>query len=137
MGPDLIASVANYLKVSGWEQGQQWGQQVALPANLDALTGAQADGLAPAPACKRFTTFGIWRTAADWQALGVRMADGTDLPEDAGAAALIIGDEGQNSGYLVHRNFCSLMSYNPASKYAVAIGLLADAIADPDSAQEI
>lgn len=129
MGPDLIGSVANYLKASAWEEGQPWGQEVMLLANIGAITGAQADGLTPDPACKRFTTFGIWRTAADWQALGVRLPDGSNLASDAGAAALIIGDAGQQSGYLVHRNFCSLMSYNPASKYAVAVGLLADEIA--------
>jgi membrane-bound lytic murein transglycosylase B len=44
-------------------------------------------------------------------------------------AALIAGDPGDDRGYVVYRNFCSIMRYNPAFRYAISIGLLADAIA--------
>jgi membrane-bound lytic murein transglycosylase B len=129
MGPDVIGSVANYLNTAGWHEGETWGNEVNLPAAAaQALAGEQAAGLTPDPSCKRFTTFGIWRTLQQWQTLGIRMTDGADLPDQALPAALIMGDEGENKGYLVQRNFCALMGYNPASKYAVAIGLLADEI---------
>lgn len=130
MGPDVIASVANYLAVAGWESGQPWGREVQLPAvSPQSLTSEQSAGLDPAPPCRRFRTLGIWRSLADWEALGLRLPDGSALPDDGSSAALVIGDEGENKGYLVHGNFCALMNYNPAFKYAVAIGLLADAIA--------
>jgi membrane-bound lytic murein transglycosylase B len=129
MGPDVIGSVANYLKTAGWQEDEAWGYEVNLPAGAEqSLMGEQSAGLNPDPTCKRFTTFGIWRTLQQWQTLGVRMSDGADLPDSSLSAALIMGDEGQNKGYLVQRNFCAIMGYNPASKYAVAIGLLADEI---------
>ncbi len=129
MGPDVIGSVANYLKTTGWQGDETWGYEVNLPVAAEqSLTGEQSAGLTPDPSCKRFTTFGIWRTLQQWQALGVRMPDGADLPDQSLPAALIMGDEGQNKGYLVQRNFCAIMGYNPASKYAVAIGMLADEI---------
>jgi membrane-bound lytic murein transglycosylase B len=58
--------------------------------------------------------------------LGVRKADGSDLPSRSIPAALILADKGDRKAYLVYRNFCSIMSYNPAFKYALSIGLLAD-----------
>ena len=32
---DALASAANYLRASGWQSGQRWGQEVRLPANFD------------------------------------------------------------------------------------------------------
>jgi membrane-bound lytic murein transglycosylase B len=52
------------------------------------------------------------------------------LPTRDLQAALIIGDEGDDKGYLVYRNFCSIMRYNPAFRYALSVGLLADALDD-------
>ena len=37
-----------------------------------------------------------------------------------------MADKGDDEAYLVYRNFCSIMRYNPASKYALSIGLLSD-----------
>jgi membrane-bound lytic murein transglycosylase B len=128
MGPDVIGSVANYLRTAGWHENETWGFQVNLPANAGSLMGSQADGVTPDSACRRFTTFGIWRSVQEWQDLGISIVDTKSLQDPASPAALIRGDEGQNNGYLVLRNFCALMGYNPASKYAVAIGLLADEI---------
>jgi membrane-bound lytic murein transglycosylase B len=60
--------------------------------------------------------------------LGVRRGDGRNLPTCNLPAALIVGDSGDDRGYLVYRNFCSIMRYNPAFRYALAVGFLADAI---------
>ncbi len=130
MGPDVIGSVANYLKASGWRDDQTWGRVVSLPPGGEqSLPAPQADGLTPDAACRRYETMGAWRTLSDWQELGVRREDGTALPTRDLAAALIIGDEGDDKGYLVYRNFCSLLRYNPSFKYALAVSLLSDAIA--------
>lgn len=131
MGPDVIGSVANYLQDSGWRDDQTWGRVVSLPPGGEqSLPAPQEDGVTPDAACRRYQTMGAWRTLADWQALGIRREDGSDLPTRNLAAALIIGDEGDDKGYLVYRNFCSIMRYNPSFKYALAIGLLSDAIAE-------
>jgi membrane-bound lytic murein transglycosylase B len=71
---------------------------------------------------------GAWRRLGDWQGLGVRRIDGGDLPARNLPAALVVGDTGDDRGWLVYRNFCSIMRYNPAFRYALSIGSLADAI---------
>jgi membrane-bound lytic murein transglycosylase B len=75
---------------------------------------------------------GAWRVLRDWQARGVRRADGGDLPARELPAALVVGDLGDDRGWLVYRNFCSIMRYNPAFRYALSIGLLADAVVAAD-----
>jgi len=99
------------------------------PGGEQSLPEPQNEGLDPDATCRRYTTMGAWRDLSDWQELGVRKADGTDLPTRPLAAALIIGDEGDDKGYLVYRNFCSLLRYNPSFKYALGVSLLSDAIA--------
>ena len=71
---------------------------------------------------------GIWRDLQEWQDLGIRKADGSDLPTRSIPAALIAADSGDGEGYIIYRNFCTIMSYNPAFKYALSIGLLSDLI---------
>jgi membrane-bound lytic murein transglycosylase B len=131
MGPDVIGSVANYLKSTDWKDDQTWGRVVSLPPGGEqSLPAPQNTGLAPDATCRRYTTMGVWRDLNDWQELGVRKADGSDLPTRPLAAALIIGDEGDDKGYLVYRNFCSLLRYNPSFKYALGVSLLSDGIAE-------
>lgn len=131
MGPDVIASVANYLKSHGWRDDQTWGRVVSLPPGGEkSLVAPQEAGLTPDASCRSFTTTGAWRSLPDWQALGVRRENGSSLPSRDLPAALLIGDEGDNKGYLVYRNFCSIMRYNPAFRYALSVSLLADAIDD-------
>jgi len=132
VGPDVIASVANYLRDAGWRADQTWGREVRLPAGgEETLPSAEReDGeLGPGAACQRYQSLRGWRELADWQTLGVRRVDGRDLPARNLPAALIVGDTGDDRGYLVYRNFCSIMRYNPAFRYALSVGLMADAIA--------
>lgn len=130
MGPDVIGSVANYLKSTGWESSQTWGRVVSLPPGGEqSLPAPQSTGIPLDATCRRYETMGVWRNLQDWQELGVRKADGSDLPSRSIQAALIIGDEGDDKGYLVYRNFCSLLRYNPSFKYALGVSLLSDAIA--------
>jgi len=127
--PDVFASIANYLKSFDWRDDQTWGRKVMLPADGETtLVAPQEDGVEPDRICKRFKTMGAWRDLQDWQALGIRRLNGADLPTRSIPAALIIGDEGDDEGYLVYRNFCSVMRYNPSFKYALAVGLLSDVI---------
>jgi membrane-bound lytic murein transglycosylase B len=132
VGPDVIASVANYLRDAGWRADQTWGREVRLPAGGEqTLPSAETDTerLAPDAACQRYQSLRGWRELGEWQTLGVRRLDGRDLPARNLPAALILGDIGDDRGYLVYRNFCSIMRYNPAFRYALSVGLLADAIA--------
>lgn len=133
VGPDVIASVANYLRETGWRADQTWGREVRLPAGGEAtLPSAETDTERPPPdaACQRYQSLRGWRELGEWHTLGVRRVDGRDLPGRSLPAALILGDTGDDRGYLVYRNFCSIMRYNPAFRYALSVGLLADAIAE-------
>jgi membrane-bound lytic murein transglycosylase B len=131
VSPDVIASVANYLHDTGWRDDQTWGREVRLPdGGEDSLAALPDAGVVPDAACRSYESLGPWRGLRDWQTLGVRRADGGNLPTRNLAAALIAGDPGDDRGYVVYRNFCSLMRYNPAFRYALSIGLLADALAE-------
>ncbi|SDD66992.1 lytic murein transglycosylase [Kordiimonas lacus] len=127
---DVFASIAHYLKSYGWQDDQTWGRKVKLPKGGEAsLQGTQADGIQPDRWCAAYKSMGVWRDLQEWQELGVRRLNGKDLPPRSIPAALIVGDEGDDEGYLVYRNFCSVMRYNPSFKYALAVGLLSDVIA--------
>jgi membrane-bound lytic murein transglycosylase B len=129
VGPDVVASVANYLRRWGWEGNQTWGREVTLPAGgEETLAAKMNEGAAPPRVCRSYESLGAFRGLSDWQGLGVRDKDGGDLPTRDLPAALIVGDRGDDRGYLVYRNFCSIMRYNPAFRYALSVGLLADAI---------
>lgn len=126
---DVFASIATYLKHYGWNDSQTWGRQVMLPKGSETSFGKnRAGGVTADNACKRYTSMGAWRPLSEWQSLGIRRLNGDDLPKRDLAAALIIGDEGDDKGYLVYRNFCSVLKYNPSFKYALGVSMLADQI---------
>jgi membrane-bound lytic murein transglycosylase B len=132
VNPDVIASVAHYLRDTGWRDDQTWGRAVRLPdGGEDTLPALAEAGLEPVATCRSYESLGPWRGLREWQTLGVRRDDGSDLPARNLPAALITADPGDDRGYLVYRNFCSLMRYNPAFRYALSIGLLADALVEP------
>jgi membrane-bound lytic murein transglycosylase B len=129
VGPDVIASVAHYLQRTGWRADQTWGREVALPPGGEQTLAAPiGEGAGPPSVCRSYRSLGAFRNLPDWQARGVRDAAGGSLPARDLPAALVLGDVGDDRGWLVYRNFCSLMRYNPAFRYALAVGLLADAI---------
>ena len=129
VGPDVIASVARYLQRTGWRDDQTWGREVTLPpGGEEALAAPIGAGADPPGVCSRYESLGAFRGLHDWQALGVRRSDGGDLPTRNLPAALVVGDRGDDRGWLVYRNFCSLLRYNPAFRYALSVGLVADAI---------
>jgi len=129
IGPDVVASVAHYLQRTGWRADQTWGREVTLPAGGEqTLAAPMAEGATPPDVCRNYESLGAFRGLPQWQALGVRKANGRDLPTRDLPAALVLGDEGDSRGWLVYRNFCSLMRYNPAFRYALSVGLLADAL---------
>ncbi len=109
---DVFASAANYLAQAGWRAGETWGRQVTLPSGFDhALTGLE-----------------VKKTLAEWQALGLRRADGSDLPQaDIGGSVVLPGGEG-GPAYLVYNNYRTIMRWNRSFYFATSVGLLADGI---------
>jgi membrane-bound lytic murein transglycosylase B len=110
--PDVFASIANYLARAGWNDRYTWGREVAVPATLDG----GLDGLE------------VTRPLPDWQAIGVRRADGAALPVVALDASLLRTDDGLGPAYLVYGNFRVLMAWNRSTYFGLTVGQLADLI---------
>jgi len=110
--PDVFASIANYLAKAGWNDRYTWGRKVHVPA---ALNGDLV-GLSTA------------RPLPQWQELGVRRANGANLPAVTLNASLVSTDEGQGPAYLVYDNFRVLMAWNRSTYFALTVGELADLI---------
>jgi len=110
---DVFASIANYLHNFEWDQNQDWGRAVSLPAGFDSHL---ID----------------WKNAKplqDWQRLGVRGADGSDLAASSIPVALVASDGVAGPAYLVSPNFGVIMKWNRSTYFATSVGLLADRIA--------
>lgn len=112
---DVFASAANYLAASGYDPAYRWGRAVRLPETFD-------DSVAG---------LGTKQPLGYWQDLGVRRADGQDLPEADGlVASLVIPDGGGGDAFLAYPNFEVLMTWNRSVFFAAAVGLLADRISE-------
>ena len=109
---DVFASTANYLREVGWRDDQTWGRPVRLPSGFDPeLLGLK-------------TRKGL----AAWQDLGVRRADGTDLPGRNLAASILRPSE-DGPPFAVYDNYRAILKWNRSHLFAVAVGSLADRIA--------
>ena len=109
---DVFASAANYLGRVGWRDDITWGRRVQLPAGFDvALTGVKTR-----------------KRLSEWQALGVRRADGTDLPTRDLKASVVVPDGPDGSAYVVYDNYRALLRWNRSLYFATAVGHLADRI---------
>jgi lytic murein transglycosylase len=103
--PDIFASIANFLRASGWKPGLPWGLEVALPEGFD---------------------FAFLRN--DFRAFaarGVRAADGSSMPE-RGGATLFLPSGARGPAFLLGENYWVLKAYNNSDSYALSLGHLAD-----------
>lgn len=107
---DALASAANYLRGNGWIPGRPWGHRVVLPEGLEAgLAGRKGE-----------------RTIRKWEKLGLRRAGGGAFPHPEERAFLDLPAGVRGPAFLLRRNFRAIMRYNPAHKYALAVGHLSD-----------
>ncbi len=124
---DVFASAANYLARSGWRADQTWGRQVKLPPGF----ASRIDGLMPKTrprGCRALKRLSVRKRLSQWQKLGVRRADGGDLPSRDLRASLILPEGPDGRAYLVYRNFRTTLKWNCSIFFATAVGLLADRI---------
>ena len=109
---DVFASAANYLARSGWKGDQTWGRLVRLPKKFDeALAG-----------------LGQRKLIGEWQKLGVRRADGADLPARDLMASVVFADGPGSPAYLAYDNFRTILKWNRSTFFAIAVGSLADRV---------
>lgn len=126
---DIFSSMANYLKKEGWNDDLTWGRQVKLPLNFDITLAI------PKNTGSRKNWLKAWakseKTLAQWQALGVRRTDGTNLPNVNINAALIFPDDESGRVYLAYDNYKSLMHWNLSYYFVSSVGHLSDRIKFP------
>ncbi|OYZ75187.1 MAG: hypothetical protein B7Y12_13165 [Rhizobiales bacterium 24-66-13] len=108
--PDVIASTANNLKLDGWQFGKTWGYEVVLPANFDYRYVDRS---------KRYTL-------AQWSSLGISRPGGHHFPRPSDTAFILLPTGAKGPAFLMLSNFNSILRYNPADAYALAIGHLSD-----------
>ena len=126
---DAFASIANYLKQEGWNDSLTWGRQVMLPDNFDnkyiLVRGTKT----------RKQWLEYWndseRSLDEWQALGVRRADGTALPNVDVRAARVMPDDINGRMFLAYDNYKVLMHWNRSYYFATSVGYLSDRIGYP------
>lgn len=108
--PDALATAANLLKKNGWQAGQTWGYEVAVPNG-----GTQYSGQT--------------KTLKQWAALGFQRPSGKGFRDGSQRATLKAPGGPGSPGFLMTKNFFVLKRYNASDSYALGVGLLADEIA--------
>jgi membrane-bound lytic murein transglycosylase B len=108
--PDVVASTAHNLKRDGWATGQPFGYEVVVPAGFDYMLADRS----------RETTI------AEWEKRGLRRANGQPFGNPAARAYLLVLAGARGPAFLMLNNFRTILKYNPAEAYALAIGHLAD-----------
>jgi membrane-bound lytic murein transglycosylase B len=107
--PDVLGSIANYLKQHDWAASQRWGYEVRLPRDFDFTAINGHDG-GPVSA---------------WKDLGLARADGQALPEE-GKAWLFLPAGARGPAFLIFQNYWAIKTYNISDSYTLSVGLLAD-----------
>jgi hypothetical protein len=103
--PDVLASIANFLKHWGWKAGVEWGYEVVVPQGFDYRRSRASH--------------------AEWAALGLQRADGAALPND-GNAILFFPSGAGGPAFLVGENFETIKRYNNSDVFALAATQIAD-----------
>lgn len=118
---DVFASIANFLKQHGWQDGHTWGREVALPdggwSRISEAVGLRDAG------CRAVREMTVALPVEKWRALGVRAVDRSALPRVDLTGSLV--STGRRA-FLVYDNYESLLQYNCAHAYALSVALLAD-----------
>ena len=112
---DALASAANYLSKLKWNNNETWGREVIVNDNFilseDELTLQNK------------------KKISDWQSLGVRRMDGSDLPKKNIEGYLIkIKDTNKERYFLVYQNFKKILKWNTSNYFAISVGILSDSI---------
>lgn len=109
---DVFASAANYLSSSGWKGDETWGRAVSLPVGFDVS----------------LISLEVVKDLSEWQNLGVRRPDGSDLPMADIQASLVRPSEENADVFIVYDNYRTTLKWNRSTYFALAVGHLADRI---------
>jgi membrane-bound lytic murein transglycosylase B len=104
---DSLASIANFLRQSGWQPGLSWGTEAILPKNFGFAS--------------------LHGSFAAFAAQGVKSANGDPFPP-AAEATLFLPSGAAGPPFLLSANYWILKAYNNSDSYALSLGLLAQRI---------
>ncbi|HCP00913.1 MAG TPA: lytic murein transglycosylase [Rhodospirillaceae bacterium] len=110
---DVFASAANYLRGVGWRDDITWGRKVRLPAGFGS----------------ELVSLDVEKTLQEWQQLGVRRADGSNLPARNINASVLQPGGANGQAYIVYDNYRAILRWNRSHYFAIAVGRLSDRIA--------
>lgn len=110
--PDSLASIANYLRSSGWRLGEAWGEAVVLPPDVNRQAYAPDQTL----------------PLSRWLGYGLRRLPSHPPVALATQARLVLPDGPGGAAFLVYPNFKVIRRYNPSDYYALSVGLLGDLV---------
>ncbi len=112
--PDVVASTANLLRKHGWQPGQPWLQEVAVPAELP---WDQAD-------------IALQHPRAQWAKWGVKSIDGRAIKADQSQASLLLPMGRNGPAFLAYSNFTkAYLKWNESLVYSTTAAYLATRIA--------
>ena len=115
--PDVLASAANYLSSTGWDDNQTWGREVTVINDID-------DSLITVSARK----VEVSKKLSYWSKSGVRNLDGTALP-DVNINSYLVYPEGKDGRkFIVYENFKTILDWNRSLFFGLAVGRLSDLI---------
>ncbi|MBX3520508.1 MAG: lytic murein transglycosylase [Xanthobacteraceae bacterium] len=103
--PDVLGSIANYLKENGWNRGIPWGYEVTIPEGFDYRRSRAS--------------------FSEWSALGVRRADGGKFPV-SGDGILFFPSGASGPGFVVTGNYEAIKRYNLSDAYTLTVAGAAD-----------
>ncbi len=106
--PDAILSAANMLRGKGWQAGQPWMHEVAIPSGLDLTrTGLRTE-----------------LSVAEWQRLGVTPRHGS-LPSGGMQASIILPQGHRGPAFMVFPNYRVLFEWNQSFIYVTTAAYFA------------
>jgi len=111
--PDALATTANFLKSLGWQAGQPWLENVAVP---DSMPWEKADLTVQLP-------------RSQWVKWGVTMANRNPLPADDVKASLLLPMGRKGPAFLAYQNFQVYLQWNQSLVYSTTAAVLATRIA--------
>ena len=118
--PDAFASIANYLRESGWTTNRRWGVRVVRPnapsAALKQLMVPRTEG------CLAVRDLSAPAPVRQWANSTLRLV--RSLPRATPASFVTLG----HASFLVTPNYEAILAYNCAHSYAMSVVELADAI---------
>jgi membrane-bound lytic murein transglycosylase B len=103
---DSLASIANFLRQSGWQPGVPWGMEVVLPKNFGFAS--------------------LHQSFAAFAGQGVKSTGAEAFPQ--GEATLFMPSGAAGPAFLLSANYWILKAYNNSDSYALSLALLADRI---------